>query len=785
MTVDITQLLPYLSPTAQAFIQQALSQGQQDVVDMILQIVQSAPDPQQGIAAVEQSIQEFMQQMGMSGPPQAPGAPGGAVDPSQVPVDPSMGSVVPGGAGAPGDPSTMGAPPPGMDPSMMGGGPPPGGDPGLGGPAPGPRDDGPQAAASQRPQTRKPKEPPKYKAPAIPQVDKPTYDQIMEDARSGRTYWSARDRRIKDDYDLYHLVLDGETLTGTSPLTAGGDILHRRSQPNTLVNLVTSLVTPKNGKLVTEMEPRSEDQTYKSASQDCEDAVLCWREYDEDSWLENRINEPPLPRKEAGLATLEGGFGWSWAVDPDDEDHPFKYEVIPLSQLYDVGHATTRQYSLPLHQARARIKQVAEYYKLEDKGKLWDPNQKVRIIVHADNYGVYRSIVWEELSANRLGNSVKSGTGDSFGEGDEKWILKPERINYGFRYFSYMVWGGSPAEALLYDDNEFLKYKGHGVLTMLRKTFRLMDLFISAIASGALRNVNPPYVIETDAPNPQPLNRGQNAFNTIRRGDKVSPLVWDVSGSQDAQNLMNSLIAELQDVSSPALMGAGGVSGVAQQISTEQASQQVVGPIIDAMEKWYGLMHKQRLILALRYSGDTKYNVDDKGNDNTLFDKYPKRRIREEGRGQYGHVTAKDIGMAGVRVTVRYTDRNVQEDMALSQMVTGLVNAHLMSQETALRKMGVKDPQQEMMRILGDGAFMEPTVLKALVETAVYNSGNQTLIDAWDKAFYADMVKGANGGSQPAETGTPSMASQPGVNATGTSSAVQAPGQQQMGQQQY
>jgi hypothetical protein len=97
--------------------------------------------------------------------------------------------------------------------------------------------------------------------------------------------------------------------------------------------------------------------------------------------------------------------------------------------------------------------------------------------------------------------------------------------------------------------------------------------------------------------------------------------------------------------------------------------------------------------------------------------------------------------------------------------------------------LGVKNPQKEMQEIFADGAYQEPTVLKALVETAVYRSGNQDLINAWDKAFYADMVKGQQG-SEPAINGTPSMANQPGVPAP-TSSANMAPGQQAMGSQGY
>jgi hypothetical protein len=136
-----------------------------------------------------------------------------------------------------------------------------------------------------------------------------------------------------------------------------------------------------------------------------------------------------------------------------------------------------------------------------------------------------------------------------------------------------------------------------------------------------------------------------------------------------------------------------------------------------------------------------------------------------------------------VRVLVRYHDRNIQEEMAISQMCANLVNSHLMSQETALRKMGVKNPKAEIQRIVADGAFMEKAVLTALVETAVYNSGNDVLIAAWDKAFYAQAMQGSQG-SQPAQTGIPSMPNNPGVNAAGNSSAAQAPMQQQVGMMQ-
>src|SRR5690349_24715843 len=103
--MQIEDILGYLSPTAQAFVTQALNTGQQDVIDTILQVIQSAPDPQTGIAMVEQAIQEFLGQGGVPGVQGQPAAPGGPVDPSQVPGPPMDPSAPPGAVqGPPGAP---------------------------------------------------------------------------------------------------------------------------------------------------------------------------------------------------------------------------------------------------------------------------------------------------------------------------------------------------------------------------------------------------------------------------------------------------------------------------------------------------------------------------------------------------------------------------------------------------------------------------------------------------------------------------------------------------------
>ena len=780
MTLD--QLINQLSPEALAFVTQLLQSGDQETLNLLLEIAS-----QFGIQEVEAAVQEFMGAQGM-GLPAADGALPGLPDDTQgaAPVGPLPGlpddtGVPAGGAPLPGLPPDIGAltglPP--VDPAMMAGMP-SGGMPPMDAPAP------PTPPMPEKPPVKK-KKIPKYKLPPLAKVTKPDLDQILEDARAGREYWQPRDERIREDYALYHLEYDQRLFGERTNSVVGGVVVHRRSQPNTLVNLVTSLATARNERLNVELEPRSDDEEHVTAAQHAEDFVIYGRECDEERWLEKRVAEMPLSRKEAGLAALEGGIGWTWYIDPDDEAHPIQYELVPISQLYDVGHACTRQYTLPLHRARREWDAIKKAY---PQGSRWDPNQLVRIIIHIDNDGIYKSVVWEDVgNPSRARYTSKAGgfSGDTPGDIDtmqeRQWIQKPERVNFGFKGFNYMVWGGTPAEMLQGQQDTFIAYKGHGVLTMLRKTFRLMDLFISAVATGALSAIDPALYATTDEADHLKVQRPDmrpHGWNVYGPNTKIQPLVFEVSKNADAMNLMNSLIAELADVQSPALSGQPGASGIAQQINTEQASQQVIGPMINALEQWYALMHKQRLILALRYSDDDN-NVDNDGEAQTYFTKFERRSYREPNFGEYGELKPKDITLAGVRLRVRYTEKNAQEEMAIAQMVQGLVQAHLMSQETALRRMGVKDPQRELQRILADGAFMEPAVLKALIETAVYNSGNPTLIAAWEKAFMAEAMKG-QGPAEAAPPGTASLpANQPGMNMQGTSSAVQAPGAQQLG----
>jgi hypothetical protein len=192
-------------------------------------------------------------------------------------------------------------------------------------------------------------------------------------------------------------------------------------------------------------------------------------------------------------------------------------------------------------------------------------------------------------------------------------------------------------------------------------------------------------------------------------------------------------------------------------MQSEQAATAVtVGPIMDAMERMYEDMFAQRAILALRFGK----NKD--APDNEYYDEYPYKNYRGGG-ANYGALKPKDIELAGVDVEVRYKRLSPAEENAQAQMLVSLVNAHLMSTEEALKRRGVREPEREWLKILKDGALMNPRVLMGLVGRAIMDSGDQLLIEEWQNAGMLEALKGG-GGSPPAQPGVPSAAGAPSPN---------------------
>lgn len=724
----LQELLSQLSPLAQEVLMQADDETRQ----LLLQVyVQAGP------GEVEAALQEFAAQVGLGQPPAPQGLP------------PEMAGPVPGqpvpGVPPPGLLEALAAQPQGL---TQGDGLPP--EAGV------PANQPPQVPPA--PEAKQDDTPPDWKPPKLRdsryRTGNPSLQDVLEDARQGRQQWQARDRRIALDTSMAHLEWQLESEDDDTDVAYDGtDVVHRRSDPAALVDRVTGMVEARQDRVTVHMPKRHESDDYAKAAQVFEDFCRSSRLREEEVWFERGSThgdpQPPLPRKEAGLMALEGGFGWRWQVDPDDEDEPFEYEVIPISQLYPLGHATTRQFVLPLHRAKAEFREIDRAYRSREgrQRRSHTDTTFVRIIEWADNTGYRYAAAWSEESVRATDS--KSG-----------WIVKPRPLGYGFPYFNYVIWGGTPTAPNSYNKETHNQYVGYGILTPLRKTYRLMDIMVSAVATGALKVQNPPLFRTVnegrDMTKVPRLRTGAGDENFGREGEEVKPLLFEVAASQNGVAFIQSLSNELANNIPPMLAGMSANSGFEYLQRSDDANSMFIAPIIDALQRSYELIHRQRGILAYRHAKRGKGEKDFA--KQTYFSEYRFVGTSKRGYTYHGVLKPRDIEKSGVSVQVRYTQKTLTEQVQLANMVSQLVSTRLMSQEQALIKLGNDDPVAELKKIFQDAALMQPEVLKSVVELSIMGSGNQLLIEAWQRAF----AQAGQGGSPPAPTG---MASQPGGGA--------------------
>ncbi len=736
----IQELAALLSPQAA----ELLLMADEETQAILLEVAEI-----EGVPAVEAALMELAAELvGANANAVVPGGglpPGATADPAIAPVMPPPAAMLP--------PEAMGLP----------GGPPPGAAPP--GPAGGPDPLAQAPGGTVRPDLDYPTNVKKLKLPEKPKAWKPkplpntrfsnkrpSLDRVLEDARLGRDQWSARDRRIAEDTSMYHLHYDLEIEEDVDMLD--GQIIHRRADPAILIDRVTGLTTASTDRVSIHVPARYDDDDYRESAQKFEDFTRTMRMLDAEAWFERGGThgdpQPPLERKEAGLMALEGGFGWLWRVEPEDEEHPFVAEPVPLSELYPLGHATTRQFVMPLHRARAEFKEIDRAYKQDDERKVSYEGLEIRVICWSDNYGLWHAVAWDEEGTQSHGTTTRVYEG-------QRWIQRPTRVNYGFPYYNYVIWNGTYAGPNQYTKATHNRFVGYGVLTMLRKTYRLMDIMVSAVATGAIRFQNPALfrtVAEGRDMNKVPeLDLSPGAENFGRPDEKVQPLVFDVASTQSGASFVNSLAAELNSAIPSVVTGGpgGSQSGFQYMQQNEQAQALWIGPIIDAMQQAYQLQNKQRGILAYRYA---KMPKDYK--DMEYFSEYQVQGYSsKKGGSYYTTLKTKDLERSGVATRVRYNKLSLNEEIALAGLVQGLVQSHLMSHEQALIRLGVEDPARELRNIFQYTALMSEDMLKAVSEASVMQGGNALLQHAWNRVFLQNTMGG--GGSGGPQKGVPSQ----------------------------
>ena len=785
------QLLASLPPELQAAFQQIMAEDPQAAAA----IAQKASTPegmQQIIAALTEMVQAMAQQAPPPAPPQAgpppspnQGVPNGPIGPPTPPAPPVVGTPGvgtpsvpaggPSGGNVPASPPTQAPVPPPLESQLppnlltifrqltpeqraqveqgyLAQGPRPvielltqieqaGGVKALNGGAGSPK----KAQKMQDEQGEKKKKPRDKKAPEfelgpLPKnrwgESGPKYETVVRHKDEGKRRWKSRDERIAEDVEMYNLARSRKMPGGRSLDEGSGDVLHTSSRPYQFVERVAGICTPTHDKLSTQVPPWSDDDDTRFAAQALKDWFGYSREVDEERWFRRgAAGDPrmPLGRQEAAMMALMGGCGFRLEVDPDDKNHPIHYEIIPLNRLYPLPYAFVHCTQGSLDEMRNVYPEIDDYYPPQKEGGP-DANEQVEVIGWTDAYaggkgGLWHCIAW----------SIGGEWGGADEKAREKWIKKPTRIDYGFPMYQYVIWGGAPYWNTQ-DIDEYERHRGMGVLTQLRRTFRLMDSLTSAVATGAFKAVDPPK-LQTYLPGTRKedmtehdTSPGATSYGIV--GENTIPLMWEVAGNRDFQAIFQQLQAELADMDSPLLKGAPGGNSGFQQVQLNQAAGSVqVAPIMDALESMYQLVNTLRAELVIRKGiGDGReidnlpYSSSGVGDYTTDYE------VAYEQQGMMRYITPKQVKLNGTRNKVRFDRTSLPEQQMLWNMLGQAVQSKLISAQEAMIRMGIGNPERNLLRILQEAAVMNPKALDAMIGAAALGGGNQLFSYAWLKA---------------------------------------------------
>jgi hypothetical protein len=612
---------------------------------------------------------------------------------------------------------------------------------------------------AQKPKKKRAKSTPSFELRPLP-VNKwgnkgPSYATCSRHLRQAKDLWQGRDVRIQEDVRLYNQSRAGAEGIPVGPRpgrafnAAGGDIVHISSRPFAFVERVTAYCTwtgdrrPQGGGI--DCPPWSDDDDTINASQALEDWLIYGREQDELQWdRKAATGDPrmPLPRMEAAGMALLGGAGFRVGFAPEDKQHPVWAEYVPINRLYPLpGVAMIYSEQMTLAEARTIFPQeMDDYYGEEEKDTAPPPTMSITLGSWTDVYDKGQGSLWHGIFWESGGE-----WGDEGEKNRAKWIKEPTRIDFGFPLYQYVIWGGAPYYATQ-DVGDYERFRGMGCLTPLRRAFKLFDLLQSAIATQAVKLVDPAvmqyYLPGTRKEDMKRVVTLPGATNFGYVGEKVEPLVWSVAGSPDGNAILQSIWQEISDMDSPLLKGGGNAnSGFQQGLQAGAASQVQVNPIMDALERYYQLQHTCKIELLIRKGGEgeiAKLPYPSRPVDDQFDMIYP----------SFKSLTPEMAKLNGTRNKVTYQRLNLVEEQTLWNMLQQAVSTKMLNARDAMKRMGVQNPQRNLLRIMQEAAVMNPASLEAMIGAAIMGGENRLFQIGWQQVLQKQAMQTQQGPPQ-------------------------------------
>lgn len=699
--------------------------GPQRFAEQMRQILAQPPD------VLAHMLLEFANSPAGASLGQPGGPPGTPVPPPGMPGGPSPAALGPGGP-----PPQMGGPPP-MTGAPVG----PAAGPGGPLPARGPR---PAAAPGRgagsggvgkrkakpkpRPDRADPWEPDDL--PEARYASGPSYATVIAHADEGRRFYADLTTALQEWRDIWHMVEDKEKIDRTqADDKAGSDIVHTRAQPTTMALRIIGMTAPSVERLGIHAPPWDDTDECRESAQRCENAARHWlgeiaRLWDRRATVGDL--RPPFDRTLAGLATIEGGYGFRVMPNPGRKSFPWDVEPVPMLELFARPAATTRQVECSLGEAYAyeELKDLLPKPQPGESDPVYADDSRVRLITWTDE--THYCVACEFCDPQLMKRAQERRPG-------EYWAVKPREHKLGRRiYLIPNPWNSDPLGPSSSDRFGRSRYLSQGVYAPLVGTIRFVNKMVSALGTGVFKDVHPAKKLKLNpamreqyssyfpALTQEMYDQAHQAGGIVVLGpdEDIADIVSNLAASPAGNAFLQSLLGDMGDVAPPVLAGRGAAESGFDRFQASQAA---------------GVLHVDPLInfhvMALCYLLETLLvDVVRLGEgDGAIFRKLPYRQHRAarggaaslKKAGYMSVLTAKDVRRNGPYLDIKFKRDSLTEQMQLTQLMLLQVKEHLRARVSAMDELGIDDTERERLLMLAEAALEAPDVVKAAIKTAL------------------------------------------------------------------
>lgn len=536
----------------------------------------------------------------------------------------------------------------------------------------------------------------------------PTVEEVKAMAQKDKAYWADRNKEFEKWQKAWELR--------TKATAKAGEQTVQVNDGKVIVNKLAAAISADH-RIVWPAPPDSLELT--DTAQKGEN-MLRWARA-EMSIAHAEGLHGPLEWEEAQSCGLRGYVAGRILLDPENPGFPWKYDLLDMANLYPrmAGNRLVRV----THQYKAKeFELVDEFPDLK-----LDPTSDAEKIVIGYYDDTYMGVV----------------------VGDEE-AKKIEEHGYGFCPVIVVAAAGGFYGATDYDDTEWIKHRGEGILAGIYDAILDKQEILSMMKTLLAKETNPPSVLYTSQdgqtaeyslkPGMKNVEDEKAKIELLRVGPNFQELATTVGGFQD----------EVAKGSfQPALYGdmEGGGSGFRAYIAKNSAID-IIKPYLEALQIYYTLLYRRMVQLYINFGADELvfYGINAKSGEVVSGLK----------------LSPDELSKLGPNIQVRFKTATMQDQITMAQTAALLGRDKILSLETVRGEwLGIDDPTLENRKVMSEMIFMDPNVMKALAQASAIAMNDPMVLQAIQAQQQAQMPAPAAAGAQ----GAPPAAAPEGLPA--------------------